>query len=192
MDANQPIDTNDDAHDPASADSGAAGDPAAALQQELAELRDRYARALAEQENSRKRHQREMQESRHYAIAQFAKDLLEVVDNFSRALEALPADQTGNPYVAGVRMVQDQLSKAMSAHGVTRIEAIGQPFDAMFHSAILEEERADVPAGTVVEELVSGYRIGDRLLRAAMVKLARAPAGGAARAASDNAPTHLE
>ena len=144
-------------------------------EQELAEYRDRYQRTLAEQENARKRHQREMSDARQYAIADFARDLLEVVDNLSRAIDGIPDDQTDDPLASGVRLVQDQLLKALKNHGVTEVEAIGAPFDPMFHNAVMEDERGDIAPGIVTEELVKGYQVRDRLLRAAMVKVSKAP-----------------
>ena len=143
---------------------------------ELAEMRDRYQRTLAEQENVRKRHLREMQDARHYAIGDFARDLLEVVDNLSRAIDGVPEEQAEDPFVAGVQLVQDQLLKALSNHGVTEVVSEGAPFDPMLHNAVMEDERDDVPPGTVTAELVKGYQVRDRLLRAAMVKVSKAPA----------------
>lgn len=163
-----------------------ADDPESAVVRERDELRERYQRALADQENARKRHQREMQDARRYGISELAKDLLEVADNLDRALDQGPAEgeAADGGLVAGVRMVRDELRRVLSQHGVEPIEAVGQPFDPMLHNAILQDERHDVAPGTVTEELVKGYRIADRLLRASMVKVSRAPAssGGAGEA----------
>lgn len=153
------------------------GDELAIALQELNEYRDRYQRALADQENARKRHQREMQDSRRYGISELAKDLLEVADNLDRALDGTTGEAAGHPVVAGVRMVRDELHRALKNHGVETIDSVGQPFDPMFHNAIMQDERADMEPGTVTEELAKGYRIGDRLLRASMVKVAKRPAG---------------
>lgn len=155
-----------------------ANDALAAAERDRDEFRDRYQRALADQENQRKRQAREMQDARQYAVTQFANDLLEVADNLQRCLDEAAAGAPASALTTGVKMVQDILMKALATHGVKPIEAVGKPFDPAWHNAIMQVATDAQPPGTVVEELVRGYRIHDRLLRAAMVKVAK-PAAGA-------------
>lgn len=145
----------------------------AQLERERDDLKDRLARALADAENARKRQQRELADSRQYSIAQFARDLLESVDNMQRALDGIPADQKDSPYAAGFAMVADLLLKALKKHGVEAVDALGKPFDPNLHNAIAEDATDDVAPGTITAEWQRGYRIGDRLLRPAMVRVAR-------------------
>jgi molecular chaperone GrpE len=143
------------------------------LAAELAETRERYARALADHENARKRHQRELSDSRQYAITAFAGDLLEALDNMERAVAQAGDERRDDPLLLGVRMVADQLQKALKKHGVEAVEALGKPFDPNFHNAVAEDAVEGAAPGTVTAELMKGYRIGDRLLRPAMVKVAK-------------------
>ncbi len=169
----------DDPNEPRGGDrsdaAGAKSDAVAALAREKEELLDQYQRALAETENLRKRHRREMADARQYAVAEFARELVDVVDNLERALTGVADDRKDDPLVAGVRLVQEQLAKALKNQGVTRIQAEGQPFDPMQHEAVQQEARDDVAPGTITRELMRGYKIGDRLLRAAMVMVAAGP-----------------
>ena len=153
----------------------------AAVEAELAETKDRLLRALAETENVRRRLQRERDDAQKYAAGGFAKDLLSAVDNLRRALEAMPeaevTDGRTRSLRDGVAATERELLAAFERHGLTRIDPKGEPFDHNFHQAIFEAERPDVPAGTVVEVLQPGYVLHDRLLRPAMVGVAK---GGAA------------
>ena len=155
----------------------------AEIEGELAETKDRLLRALAEAENTRRRFQREREDTLKYAIAGFAKDLLSPVDNLRRALESLPEPEVGDPRVRslleGVAATERELLGAFERHGLKRIDPKGGRFDHNFHQAIFEAERADVPAGTVIEVLQPGYVLHDRLLRPAMVGVAKAPANTA-------------
>ena len=155
----------------------------AAVEAELAEAKDRLLRALAEAENTRRRFQREREDTLKYAIGGFAKDLLSPVDNLRRALESLPEpevqDQRVRSLLEGVAATERELLGAFERHGLKRIDPKGERFDHNFHQAIFEAERADVPAGTVVEVLQPGYVLHDRLLRPAMVGVAKAPANAA-------------
>lgn len=182
-----PDDTNpyrdDDASEiPAPDGAPPQGDAArlAAVEAERDALRDKYQRTLAEAENMRKRATREVQDARQYAIAEFARELLAVLDNLQRALDGATSTQKADPLVKGVQMVHEQFLGVLANHGVTIVDAKGQPFDPRCHEAILQDERDDVPPGTVLEELVRGYRLRDRLLRAAVVKVARARSGDSA------------
>lgn len=178
-DAGETTSTDDETSDDAPED-----ELADALQ-ELNEFRDRYHRSLADQENARKRHQREMQDARRYGVSELSKELLEVADNLDRALEGASSDETEHPMVAGVRMVRDELRRALCNHGVEEIKAVGQPFDPMLHNAIMQEDRDDLEPGTVTEELAKGYKIAERLLRASMVKVAKKPATSSAEEPSN-------
>ena len=152
----------------------------AAVESELADSKDRLLRALAETENARRRFQREREDTQKYAIGGFAKDLLSVVDNLRRALDAMPEsavkDARTRSLRDGVAATERELLAAFERHGLKRIDPKGEPFDHNFHQAIFEAERPDLPAGTVVEVLQPGYLLHDRLLRPAMVGVAK---GGA-------------
>jgi len=158
-----------------------AEDRLAAVEAELAETRDRLLRALAETENVRRRLQRERDDARKYAAGDFAKDLLSPVDNLRRALDAMPEAETTDPRARssrdGVAATERELLAAFERHGLKRIDPKGERFDHNFHQAIFEAERPDLPAGTIVEVLQPGYVLNDRLLRPAMVGVAK---GGAA------------
>jgi len=153
------------------------------LQAENAELQDKHLRAIAEAQNVRRRAQQEVERERKFGIERFAKDILSVADNLGRALSALPSspdalDPSVRNVVAGVQATQRELQSVLERHGVTRIEALGKPFNAEFHQAMMEIEDPSVPSGTVVQELIPGYLLAGRLLRAAMVGVSK---GGPAR-----------
>jgi molecular chaperone GrpE len=152
-----------------------------AVEAELADTKDRLLRALAETENVRRRFQRERDDAQKYAVSGFAKDLLSAADNLRRALEAVPEaevpDARTRSLLDGVAATERELLAAFERHGLTRIDPLGERFDHNFHQAIFEAERPDLPAGTVVEVLQPGYVLHDRLLRPAMVGVAK---GGAA------------
>ena len=153
------------------------------LQAEKAELHDRHLRAVAEGQNIRRRAQQDIERERKFGIERFAKDALSVADNLGRALSALPAnleslDPAVRNVVTGVQATEREMQSVLERHGVTRVEALGKPFNAEFHQAMLEVEDASVPTGTVVQELAPGYLIAGRLLRAAMVSVSK---GGPAR-----------
>ena len=135
---------------------------------------------LAETENVRRRMQRERDDAQKFAAGAFAKDLLSPVDNLRRALDAMPESELSDPRAKslrdGVAATERELLTAFERHGLKRIDPKGEPFDHNFHQAVFEAERPDVPAGTVVEVLQPGYVQHDRLLRPAMVGVAK---GGA-------------
>ena len=157
----------------------------AALEAELAEHKDRLLRALAETENTRRRAQREREDAAKYAISGFAKDLLSAADNLRRALDSLPEDAAGDErtrnLLAGVAATERELLTAFERHGIRRIDPGGEPFDHNFHQAMYEVERREEPPGTIVEVLQPGYLIHDRLLRPAMVGVAKKAADPAGR-----------
>jgi len=157
----------------------------AALETELADTKDRLLRALAETENVRRRAQREREDTQKYAISNFARDLLSSVDNLRRALESVPEAEIADPrtrsLLDGVAATERELLGALERHGLKRIDPKGERFDHNFHQAIFEAERAGAAPGTVVEVLQPGYLLHDRLLRPAMVGVAKAgsrPADG--------------
>jgi molecular chaperone GrpE len=163
-----------------------ADDRLTALEAELADQKDRLLRALAETENVRRRAQREREDASKYAVSGFAKDLLSAADNLRRALESLPEaevkDERTRSLLAGVAATERELLSVFERYGIRRIDPKGEPFDHNFHQAIFEAERADQPSGTVVEVLQPGYVLHDRLLRPAMVGVAKGgpkPAGSA-------------
>jgi molecular chaperone GrpE len=148
------------------------------LQAEKAELQDKYLRAEAETQNVRRRGQQEVERERKYGIERFARDILSVADNIGRALSALPAnldavDPALRNVITGVQATERELQSVLERHGVTRIESIGTPFNADFHQAMMEIEDPSVPAATVVQELIPGYLLAGRLLRAAMVAVSK-------------------
>ena len=147
------------------------------LEAELAEYKDRLLRALAETENVRRRAQREREDASKYAIAGFAKELLSAADNLRRALESLPEseakDERTRSLLAGVAATERELLGVFERHGIKRIDPKGEVFDHNFHQAIFETERSDQPGGSVVEVLQPGYVLHDRLLRPAMVGVAK-------------------
>jgi molecular chaperone GrpE len=164
----------------------------AMVEAELADTKDRLLRTLAETENVRRRFQREREDAQKYAISGFAKDLLSAVDNLRRALDAMPegeiTDARTRSLLDGVAATERELLGAFERHGLTRIDPKGERFDHNFHQAIFEAERPGTPAGTVIEVLQPGYVLHDRLLRPAMVGVAKgAPKPAGAGADSDTA-----
>ncbi|WP_422032429.1 nucleotide exchange factor GrpE [Reyranella sp.] len=161
------------------------------LQAEKADLQDKQLRALAEAQNVRRRAQQDVEKERKFGVERFARDVLSVADNFGRALSALPADLDSldpalRNVIVGIQATDRELQSVLERHGVTRIESLGKPFNAEFHQAMMEVENPDVPHGTVVQELIPGYLIAGRLLRAAMVAVSKGgPAAGAAASSAN-------
>ena len=177
------------AADDAAAPEAAAEEPVGELtieqaledaQAEVAALKDRLLRAMAESENLRRRGEREKEDTAKYAITNFARDLLAVSDNLGRALDALPedakSDETFGGLVEGVELTGRELAKVFEKHGVTEVNPQGDKFDHNLHQAMFEVEDADNEPGTITQVMQVGYTIGDRLLRAAMVGVSKAPA----------------
>jgi len=161
------------------------------LQAEKAELQDKYLRAEAETQNVRRRGQQEAERERKFGVERFARDALSVADNLGRALSALPADlESLDPAVrnviAGVQATERELQSVLERHGVTRIESVGKPFNADFHQAMMEIEDTSVPTGTVVQELIPGYLLAGRLLRAAMVAVSKGGPSRSIEASNEN------
>jgi molecular chaperone GrpE len=155
-------------------------DPALKAQREAAEFKDKLLRTLAEMENLRKRTEREVIDARLYGIASFARDVLQVADNMHRALEAIGpelrehADGKVKALIEGVELTERELMKALDKSGVKKFSPQGEKFDPNFHQAMFEMESADVPPGHVAQVVQAGYMIGERVLRPAMVAVAKA------------------
>ncbi len=150
-----------------------------ALNAENSQLKDRVLRTLAEMENLRRRTEREVSDAKTYGATSFARDMLTVVDNLSRALEHLPpearasADPTIRSLIEGVELTARDLEAALVRHGVRKLDPKGQKFDPNFHQAIFEAPDESVPSGTVSQVVQSGWTIGDRVLRPAMVGVSK-------------------
>ncbi|MEQ1756443.1 MAG: nucleotide exchange factor GrpE [Micropepsaceae bacterium] len=150
----------------------------AALHSEVAELKDRYLRAVAETENIRKRAEREKNDAAQFAFSRFAKDLLSVADNFERAIDlmkpekraALPPD--AQSVMEGIEATHRQLGAVFERFGIKRIDAVGQKFNPNLHDAIAEVPSPNHTPGSVIAVAENGYVIGERLLRAAKVAIA--------------------
>jgi molecular chaperone GrpE len=152
------------------------------LRAENADLRDRLLRALADAENTRRRAERDKADASQYAITRFARDMLSIADNFSRALAACPpekreaADPQVKAVIEGVEATERQLLATLELYGVKQIDISDGKFDPNWHQAIAEVPGEGRPAGSIVTVVQPGYRIGERLLRPAMVTVAKADA----------------
>jgi molecular chaperone GrpE len=135
-------------------------------------------RTRADFENYQKRIQRDLAEERRQTLAGFVRELLAVLDNLQRALDAARKQGEKGPLVQGVALVQSQLLEVLGRSGVTPIDALGQPFDPHMHESVSQQPRADVAPGTVVEVLQPGYRLHERVLRPARVVVAAPPTNG--------------
>jgi len=150
-----------------------------ALAAENAELRDRLLRAMAEAENVRRRGEREKAEATLYAATNFARDLLSVADNLGRALQVLPAearekaDGAVKTLLEGVDLTHRELKNVFERYNIRQVKAKGEKFDPNVHQAMFETPDPSVPAGTVVQVVQDGYTIGERVLRPAMVGVAK-------------------
>jgi molecular chaperone GrpE len=150
-----------------------------ALNAENSQLKDRILRTLAEMENLRRRTEREVSDAKTYGVTSFARDVLTVVDNLARALEHLPAEARAaadpqiQSVIEGVELTARELEAVLGRHGVKKLDPKGQKFDPNFHQAIFEAPDQSVPAGTVSQVVQTGWTIGDRVLRPAMVGISR-------------------
>ncbi|MEK6747093.1 MAG: nucleotide exchange factor GrpE [Pseudomonadota bacterium] len=150
----------------------------AQLEEECAKLRDSWVRAVAETDNVRKRLQRDLEESGKYAITGFAGDMVSVLENLQRAIENVPADEAEkNPtlktFGEGINLTLQELLRIFQKYGIVRLNPMGQKFDHNFHQAVVQIEKNDVEAGTIVQVIQAGYMISDRLLRPAMVAVSK-------------------
>ena len=149
------------------------------LGKENEELRDKLLRTAAEAENVRRRSQREIADAKSFSIASFARDMLGVADNLSRALDAIPDDARNggdagfSTLIEGVELTQKSMLGAMERYGVVRLEPEGERFDPHFHQAMFEVPNTEIPNNTVVQVVQAGYRIGERVLRPAMVGVSK-------------------
>jgi molecular chaperone GrpE len=181
----------------AAEDEAPGADPvqeAAALAKENAELKDRVLRTLAEMENLRRRTEREVADSRVYAIQSFARDLVGVADNIQRALDAVrdsgvALEGPAKALVDGVELTERELLKVLEKNGVKKFDPKGEKFDPNMHQAIFEVPDARVPSGSVVQVVQPGFAIGDRVLRPALVGVSKggpktAPTSSASGAAA--------
>lgn len=173
-----------DAFDATAPNMPEAGDSAdsrvAALEEEVKALKDQHLRALAEAENIRRRGLKERDDAGKFAVSEFARGLLDVADNFERALQSFPRDGLNDAVknlVTGIEATGRQLAATLERAGIKKINPLEQAFDPHFHRVVQEIDDPSRPAGTVVQVLQSGYVIHDRLLREAMVAVSK---GGAA------------
>ncbi|SCY35843.1 nucleotide exchange factor GrpE [Microvirga guangxiensis] len=184
--------TNPQAETANGADNQAAAetqaDPVAVLEAEKADLKDKLLRLMADMENLRRRTEREIADARAYGVANFARDMLNVADNVRRAIESVPEDAKAaaegafKGLIEGIDLTERDLLNTLERHGVKKLEPQGQKFDPNVHQAMFEVPNPDVPNGTVVQVVQSGFVIGDRVLRPALVGVAKggpkAPANG--------------
>lgn len=153
----------------------------AALEAEFAGHKDQMLRALAEAENVKRRAQKEAEDGRRFAVSTFARDLLAVADNLGRALQAIPPEKRAGGEMAtlfaGIEMTERELASAFERHGIKPVDPKGERFDPNLHQAMFEVEDANVSPGTVLQVMARGYTLHGRLLRPAMVGVAKAPTG---------------
>jgi len=168
-------------------------EPLAEAVREAAEYKDKLLRTLAEMENLRRRTEREVIDSRLYAIASFARDIVAVADNMDRALQALDheirekVDAGVKALLDGVELTERELLKVLERHGVKKFEPQGEKFDPNLHQAMYEVPDPALVPGTVAQVVQAGYRIGERVLRPALVAVAKSPPKPAEAPANDNA-----
>ncbi|MCH5583846.1 nucleotide exchange factor GrpE [Shimazuella sp. AN120528] len=143
----------------------------AQLESELAESKNQLARSVADLENARRRARKEKEDAVKYASVPLVESLLPVLDNFERALDAAEVKAEDRGLLDGVEMVYRQLLQALSDAGLSLVEAVGVPFDPHVHNAVMQVESSDHESGIVIEELQSGYRFRDRVIRPTMVKV---------------------
>src|SRR5947207_15439889 len=187
---NRPPDDAPNPDNPATAASEPA--PSTALERDLADMKDRLLRTLAEMENLRKRTEREVTDARIYGISAFARDILTVADNMHRAMAALDdelrakADAGVKALLDGVELTERELLNVLEKYGVKKLEPQGQKFDPNLHQAMFELPDPSVPAGTIVQVMQPGYTIGERVLRPALVGVSK----GGPKASAGEAPAN--
>ena len=156
------------------------GDEVARLREQLEAAQQEALYARAETQNVRRRLEKDIADTRAYAATSFARDILSVSDNLARALESIPADLREDDrfknLIAGIEATGREIDKVFASHGISRIAAVGLPLDPNQHQAMIEIPHAEAEPGTVLQELQAGYMIKDRLLRPAMVAVAKKPA----------------
>jgi molecular chaperone GrpE len=161
------------------ADEAKLDEALASLRGDLEKANQDMLYARAEVQNVRRRMEKDVADARAYAATGFARDILSVADNLARALDHVPPEMREDDklkgFLAGIEATQRELDKVFGQHGITRIAAVGLPLDPNQHQAMLEIPSGDAEPGTVVQEMQSGYMIKDRLLRPAMVAVAKKP-----------------
>ncbi len=170
----------------AKAQAAEAAEQAGSPDERIKQLEERLKRAIAEQENLRKRMEREKADTARYAIANFAREVLGIADNIQRAIDAVPKDAAANDqalktFLEGIEVTERELHKAMERHGIARLNPEGEKFDPNYHQAMFEIPTADMPSGMVMQVVQPGYLLEDRVLRPALVgvsKAAPAASGG--------------
>jgi molecular chaperone GrpE len=140
------------------------------------ELLDQYKRCLADFANYRKRQERDRGEQTLQIRMDVLRQFLPVLDDFARALKSVPGEYANAGWVEGITLIERKLNSVLAKFEVSPIEALGKPFDPAFHSALIMEDSAEYPPGTVMEELQRGYRLADQVLRPAVVKVSNGPA----------------
>jgi molecular chaperone GrpE len=185
MNEEQEVQDQADQAEESEAETGADGAPEfeldrfSELAKELEEVRQHVLYAQAETQNVRRRLEQEKQNAAAYAATGFARDMLSVKDNLDRALAAVPEelrkDERVGPLVTGIEATGRELDAALQRNGITRIEALGEPLDPHRHQAMVEIPSDEAEPGTIVQEMQSGYMIKDRLLRPALVGVAKKP-----------------
>ncbi len=186
-DAGQP---SDPSHEQVSAEAHLspvqAAERISALEAELTEMRERWMRSEAEMANVRARAKRDVDETRQYAVQKFAKDVVEAAENLRRGLDSLPKPETGEPAVVtslreGFEGVERSFVALLERNGIKREDPTDRPFDPNLHQAMAEQESADRPPGTVLQAWTQAWTLNGRLLRPAMVVVAKAPAEAGVR-----------
>jgi len=154
-------------------------DRVAELERQLEEANSKALYAAAEIQNVRRRLETEKQQAANYATTQFARDMLAIKDHLERALNAvnaeLRADKVASNFLAGIESTLRELDQVFTRHGITRIDAVGEALDPHKHQAMMEVPSADAEPGTITQEMQPGYMLKDRLLRPALVGVARKP-----------------
>ena len=178
MNEDQSLDEHQDIHDAVDLDAESNDEKRIAdLQRELEEARQNVLYAQAETQNVRRRLEQDKQSAANYAATSFARDMLSVKDNLDRALAAVPeelrADERIKSLLTGIEATGREVDNVFKRNGITRIEALGQPLDPNRHQAMMELPSADAEPGTIVQEMQAGYMIQDRLLRPALVGVAK-------------------
>jgi molecular chaperone GrpE len=168
-----PADLSPAATDPLDAPDQAAGDSADALRRERDDYHDRWLRKTAEFDNYRRRVERERREQSDQAVVNVLQDVLLIVDDFDRAL-TVEAGGGADAYRKGIELIYQKLTDLLRKRGVKAFESLGADFDPNIHQAVVHESSPDHREGEVIGELQKGYMLGDRLLRPAMVKVAKA------------------
>jgi molecular chaperone GrpE len=170
-----------------------AAEPELTPEAQIAKLKDQLLRALAEAENMRRRSKREIEDARKYAVANFARDVLTVADNLRRALDAVPEDAAASDDLKalskGVGLTERELLSMMERHGIRKVNPMGEKFDPNLHQAMFEADTPGADPGTVIEVAQAGFVIGERLLRPAMVGVAKKPPKAAPADAGDEVDT---